>query len=192
MKSIRVFGPATVANVACAFDILGCALSAPGDEVIARVKNKSGVSISKITGDDGRLSKDPKKNTAGVAVLSLLRHLNNNTGIEIALKKNMPLGSGMGSSAASAVAAVFAVNKLLDDPLSKEELLPFAVEAERIACGSGHADNAAPSLLGGFILIRSYSPLDIVKIPCPKNLFCTVIHPDIEINTRDARRILRK
>jgi homoserine kinase len=104
----------------------------------------------------------------------------------------MPLGSGLGSSAASAVAGVFAINQLLGMPMTQQELLPFAMEGERLACGSAHADNVAPSLLGGFVLIRSYSPLDVIKIKTPPNLFCTIIHPHIEVQTKDARDILRK
>ena len=193
MKSqIKVFAPATVANVACGFDILGFAVDYPGDEVILKPMKKPGVSIVKITGDKGKLSMIPEKNTASVSVLSFLKHINSNQGIEIELIKKMPLGSGLGSSAASAVAGVFAVNELLGRPLQKEELLPFALEGERLACGTAHADNAAPSLIGGMILIRSYNPLDIIQIPTPKDLFCTIIHPQIEIRTEDARKMLKK
>ncbi|HEY8401477.1 MAG TPA: homoserine kinase [Cytophagaceae bacterium] len=192
MESIKVFAPATVANVACGFDVLGFAVDSPGDEVTLKLTSKSGVKITSITGDDGRLPKDTERNTAGVAVTRFLRHINEDKGIEISLNKKMPLGSGLGSSAASAVAGVFAVNELLGRPMKQEDLLPFAMEGERIACGSAHADNVAPSLLGGFVLIRSYSPLDVIKIPTPVNLFCTIIHPQIEVQTKDARDILKK
>jgi homoserine kinase len=190
--SIKVFAPATVANVACGFDVLGFAVENPGDEVILTKKSTPGVTITTITGDDGRLTKDADKNTVGVAVSRFLNHLQIDAGIEITLHKKMPLGSGLGSSAASAVAGVFAVNQLLGMPLNQQELLPFAMEGERIACGSAHADNVAPSLLGGFVLIRSYDPLDVIKIPTPANLYSTIIHPQVEVQTKDAREILKK
>ncbi|MFL5730823.1 MAG: homoserine kinase [Cytophagaceae bacterium] len=190
--SIRVFASATVANVACGFDVLGFAVDNPGDEVILKKKAGSGVKISKITGDEGRLSLNAEKNTVGVSVNRFLDHIGSRQGIEISLNKKMPLGSGLGSSAASAVAGVFAINQLLGMPMTQQELLPFAMEGERLACGSAHADNVAPSLLGGFVLIRSYEPLDVIKIKTPPNLFCTIIHPHIEVQTKDARDILRK
>lgn len=190
-QEIRVFAPATVANVACGFDILGFAIEQPGDEVIIRLTNIPGVNILKISGDQGRLPITAEKNTVSVSILALLKHLKSSRGFEIELIKRMPLGSGLGSSAASAVAGVFAANQLLGNPLTKEELLPFAMEGERVACGSAHADNAAPALLGGFVLIRSYQPLDVIKISTP-DLFCTVLHPQIEIRTEDARKILKK
>jgi len=202
-REIRVFAPATVANVACGFDILGFAIEQPGDVVILRLKDEPGVRISKITGDGGKLPTDPHKNTAGVAVLSFLKQLEleqckaPRVGIEIELHKKMPLGSGLGSSAASAVASVFGISTLLNrgappNQLERKELLPFAIEGERIACGTAHADNAAPSLFGGFVLIRSYNPLDVVRIPTPEDLYCSIIHPQIEIRTEDARKILKR
>lgn len=191
-KDLRVFAPATVANVACGFDIFGFALETPGDEIIVRLKSRSGITLTKVTGDSGILPLEPEKNTAGVSVLKLLEFLNSSQGIEIELHKKMPLGSGLGSSAASAAGSVFAVNALLGSPLSSKELIPFAMEAERIACGSAHADNVAPALLGGFILIRSYHPLDIIEIPLKIDLYCSVLHPKIEIRTEMARQILKK
>ena len=191
-NQVHVYASATVANVACGFDILGFAINDPGDEVIIRKIRGTGVSIKKIVGDQGELPLNPEKNTASVAILSFLDHINSNQGIEIELYKKMPLGSGLGSSAASAVASVFAANILLGNPLNREELLPYALEGERTACGVAHADNAAPALLGGFVLIRSYDPLDVIKIPTPEKLFCTIIHPEIEIRTEDARKILKK
>jgi len=191
-ESIKVFAPATVANVGCGFDILGFAVDHPGDEVILRKSNKSGLRIARIKGDNGRLSLNPKSNTVGVAIQKYMDHLGSNQGIEISLHKKMPFESGLGSSAASAVAGVFAVNLLLGVPLDKKALLPFAMEAEKIACGSAHADNVAPSLLGGFVLVRSYEPLDIVEIPTPEDLCCALVHPQIEVKTKDARDILKK
>lgn len=193
-KSLRAFAPATVANVACGFDIFGFALHNPGDEVEVRLVTapKEQVVITSISGDGGSLPYDVEKNCAGVSVRSLLDSLGVSDGVEIALKKNMPLGSGLGSSAASAAAAVFAVNALLGSPMTARQLVPFAMEGERIACGAAHADNVAPALLGGFVLIRSYSPLDLISIPCNLPIFCTILHPHVEIRTEEARKILPK
>ncbi len=191
MKTIKASAPATVANVSCGFDIFGFAVEAPADEVIVTLNGKSDVTISSITGDGGRLPLDAARNTAGVAVLEYLKAIESNRGAEIVLNKHLPLGSGMGSSAASSVAALVAINHLHDEPLTREQLLPFAMEAERIACGAAHADNVAPSLLGGFVLIRGYAPLDVTRIPTPPNLYCTLVHPHIELKTEDSRKVLR-
>ena len=197
-KSIKVFAPATVANVACGFDIMGLALDCPGDEVALELTDTPGIVIADIIGDGGKLPRETEKNTVGVAVARLFEDRGVEAGVSIILHKHMPLGSGLGSSAASAVAGVFAANELLlrhfpDKAIAKrEDLLPYAIEGERLACGSAHADNVAPSLLGGFVLIRSYHPLDVVRIPTPEALCCTVIHPHIEVQTKDARSILKK
>ncbi len=192
LERVSVFAPATVANVASGFDVLGFALDSPGDSATASRSAEKGVRVTSITGDAGRLPRDPKKNTAAVAVAAFLQAVGHPFGIEIALAKRMPLSSGLGSSAASAVAAVTAANILAGRPLSPRDLLPFTMEAERVACGSAHADNVAPSLLGGFVLIRSYDPLDIVQLPVPKGLSCAVVHPHAELRTEDARRVLKK
>ncbi|NWK56581.1 homoserine kinase [Verrucomicrobiaceae bacterium N1E253] len=190
-KEVRVFAPATVANVACGFDVLGFAIQAPGDEVVARHSDKPGLRITKITGDHGKLPKDVAKNTAGVAALDLLRHLGmSDRGIELEIHKKMPFGSGLGSSAASAVAGVYAVNKLIGEPLAKKQLLPFAMQGEASADGAWHADNVGPSLLGGIVFIRSNQELDIAQLPVPANLWAAVVHPDMEILTKVAREIL--
>ncbi|MGV3560456.1 homoserine kinase [Larkinella arboricola] len=191
MDSIKVFAPATVANVACGFDIFGFAVDNPGDEIIIRKSNQPGVRINAILGDEGRLPKQTERNTAGIAVQTYLKHIESDQGLDITLHKKMPLGSGLGSSAASAVAGVFAVNELLGRPLKQLDLLPFAMEGERLACGSAHADNVAPSLMGGFVVIRSYNPLDIITINTPAQLYATIVHPEIEVNTKDARHILK-
>ena len=192
MRRVKVFAPATVANVACGFDVLGFALEEPGDEVLLTLRNEPGLVITKIRGDGGKLSSDPEKNTVTVSIQAFLDYINSNQGFEVELYKKMPLGSGLGSSAASSAAGVFAANLLLLEPLKRKELLPFAMEGERAACGSAHADNVAPSLLGGFILIRSYDPLDVIDLPVPENFFATVVHPQVEVKTEYARSILKK
>jgi homoserine kinase len=191
MKSVKAIAPATVANVSCGFDIFGFAVEAPADEVILTLKKEPGVVIKTITGDGGKLPMESDRNTSGVAVEAFLKEFDGDSGVEIVLNKKLPLGSGMGSSAASSAAALVAINHLYDNPYSREQLLPFAMEAERIACGSAHADNVAPSLMGGFVLIRGYDPLDVTKIPTPPNLYCTLVHPHLELKTSDSRRVLK-
>lgn len=191
MKSIKVFAPATVANVVCGFDILGFAVNEPGDELIMEMTSKPGVNIISIEGDEGKLPLDPSKNTVSASVISLLKKLEReDVGLNIKLKKKMPMGSGLGSSSASAVAGLFAANELLGKPLSKMELLPFAMEGEALACGHGHADNVAPALFGGFTLIKSYEPLEVIALPVPK-LYCALLYPHVDVPTRDARQIIR-
>ncbi len=192
LEQVEVFAPATVANVVCAFDILGFALDEPGDDVFMRRSSRPGVRIVNISGDDGRLPWETEKNTVGFCVQQLLNHLGRtDVGVEIELHKKMPIGSGLGSSAASTVGGLFAINELLGRPLTTKELLPFAVQGEELACGHGHADNVAPSLLGGFTLIRSYSPLDVISLPVPSKLFCSVVFPQVDVPTRAAREMIR-
>ena len=192
LASAGAAAPATVANVGCGFDIFGFAVDAPCDEVIARARPEPGVVISAISGDGGRLPREAAANTAGAAALALLAHLEAPCGVELEVQKGIPLGSGIGSSAASAVAAVVAVNALFGSPLTHAELLPFALAGEQVSCAPAavHADNVAPSLLGGFVLMRSTHPLDIVPLPTPASLYCALVHPDLEVRTADARRIL--
>lgn len=193
MEQVKVYAPATVANVACGFDIFGFAVDRPGDEVVLTKKDSPGIVITEITGDEGRLPLEVNKNTAGIAIQKYLEHIGKpEQGFSLALHKDMPLGSGLGSSAASAVAGVFAANELMGRPLTQKELLPFAMEGERVACGSAHADNVGPSLLGGFVIIRSYQPLDIIQVQVPSDLFATIVHPQVEVNTKDARSILER
>lgn len=191
-RAVTVFAPATVANVASGFDVLGFALEQPGDAVTVRRSSGPGVVVASITGDDGRLPYDPAKNTAAVAAQAFLEAVAAPFGLEIAIEKRMPLASGLGSSAASAVAAVHGANLLAGSPFAQRDLLPFTLLAEKAACGSAHADNTAPSLLGGFVLIRSYEPLDVLRLPVPAGLACAVVHPHTEVKTEDARRILKK
>lgn len=189
-SGIKVFAPASVSNVACGFDLLGYALNQPGDEVIVRLSDKPGVHIAKITGAGGKLPYEADKNTAGIAALKLLEHLGDPAiGIELELHKKMPVGSGLGSSAASAVAAAVAVNELLKNPLEKRDLLPFVAEAERVTSGSIHLDNVGPSLIGGMVLVRK-DAMAVHRLPTPKGLYTAVVHPHVEILTKDARQML--
>jgi homoserine kinase len=190
--TIKVFAPATVANVVCGYDVLGFAVDEPGDEVIMRLTGKSGITISKITGDDGRLPLDPLKNTVSASVRHYLDFIGEpELGVDIELHKKMPIGSGLGSSSASTVAGLFAVNTLLNNKLSALELVPFAMKGEELACGYGHADNVAPALLGGFVLIKSYEPLDIIKLPSPDELYAAIVYPEVDVPTKDARQMIR-
>lgn len=191
MKSVKAFAPATVANVSCGFDILGFAIDAMGDTVELVRKDEQGLTVVSIEGDEGRLPYEVEKNTCAVAIQAMLDEYGEQVGMDIYLKKGLPLGSGMGSSAASAVAALVAANRLLGDPFEKKALLPFAIAAEKAACGAGHADNVAPSLLGGFVLIRDYHPLDVIKLHVPEGLYCALLHPHFELKTSDSRSVLR-
>jgi len=188
--SVRIFSPATVANVGCGFDVFAFALNEPGDEITLSMKSESGVEITEISGNSS-LPRDVNKNTASVSISAMLDHLNADVGINISLHKRMPIRSGLGSSAASAVGGVFALNHLLGTKLSNDLLLKFAVEGEKIASGDNiHLDNSAACLYGGFVLVRSEDPVDIISIPVPESLHCVIIHPQIEINTAESRKML--
>ncbi|MDP2320153.1 MAG: homoserine kinase [Acidobacteriota bacterium] len=187
---IAAYAPGSVSNVACGFDVLGFALDEPGDIVIAAQKDGPGVTIAAIEGDGGRLPTDPDRNTAGAAVQALLRRLETTRGVSLAIHKGLPLASGIGSSGASAVAAVVAVNELLGRPATLELLLACAMAGEQAGCGASHPDNVAPSLYGGFILARSANPPDIVRLPVPDGLACAVLHPHVEVQTGAARALL--
>ncbi|GAA0722029.1 homoserine kinase [Aquimarina litoralis] len=189
-KRIKVFAPATVANLSCGFDVLGCCLDTVGDEMIISLSSEPGVRITKIEGADLPIETD--KNVAGVAVKALLEIYEKEIGVNIEIYKNIKAGSGIGSSAASSAGAVWAVNHLLDNPFSPHKLVEFAMEGEKLASGNAHADNVAPALLGGFTLVRSYDPLDVIKLHTPKDLVMTVIHPQIEVKTSDARSVIKQ
>lgn len=189
MTSATAFAPATVSNVACGFDVLGFALDEPGDEVTATL-TASGVSIAAIEGDGGRLPRDGTKNTAGVAAQALLTRLGETRGVALTIRKGLPLSSGLGGSAASAAAAVVAVNALFGGGATRDVLIECALEGERLGAGSSHADNIAPCICGGFVLVRSANPPDIVTLPVPAGLTAVVIHPDLEIETAKARALL--
>ncbi|WP_299324241.1 homoserine kinase [uncultured Maribacter sp.] len=188
-NEIKVFCPATVANVSCGFDVLGVALDSVGDDMIVRKVPQKGIRITKLTGQD--LPKETLNNVAGVAGNAFLLASDYDGGFEIEINKKIKPGSGIGSSAASSAGAVWAMNHLLGNPFSKTELVKFAMEGERLASDVAHADNVAPALFGGFTLVRSYSPLDVITIPAPSELYVTIIHPQIEIKTSDSRKILK-
>lgn len=191
-ESIKVFAPATVANVVCGYDVLGFAVNAPGDEVIMRRTDQPGVVITKITGDEGRLPLAAEKNTVSASVQHYLKHVGReDIGVEVELHKKMPIGSGLGSSSASTVAGLFAINCLMDNLLSNKDLVPFAMKGEELACGYGHADNVAPALMGGFVLIRSYEPLDIISLPHPEGMHAAIVYPEVDVPTKDARQMIR-
>jgi homoserine kinase len=189
MTSVTAFAPATVSNVACGFDVLGFALDAPGDEVTACLTG-TGVRIDDILGDGGRLPRDAAKDTAGVAALALLTKLGERRGVALTIRKGLPLSSGLGGSAASAAAAVVAVDAILGSRVSIETLIACALEGERLGAGSAHADNIAPSLCGGLVLVRCPSPPDVVRLPVPAGLTAVVVHPDLEIETARARALI--
>ena len=188
---LKVFAPASVANIACGYDVLGFALEGPGDEIVVRFSGEKGLRITQITGAQGKLPYEVERNTAGFAAQKLLEHLGETgRGIDMEIHKKMPFGSGLGSSAASAAAAVMAINELLKRPLEKRELLPFAVLGEQVADGAYHADNVAPALLGGIVLVRDNEELDVHRLPVPRGLHAAVVHPDVKILTKDARQVL--
>ena len=189
MSEVTAFAPATVSNVACGFDVLGFALDLPGDEVTARF-GPPGVTIEGIIGDDGRLPRDAAKNTAGVAARALLTHLGERRGVALTIRKGLPLSSGLGGSAASAVAAVVAVKGLLGASTTPDLLMACAFEGERVGAGSAHGDNIAPAVYGGFVLVRTADPPDVVRLPVPNGLTAVVVHPHLEIETAKARALL--
>jgi len=189
-NSIKIKASGSVANVSCGFDCLGYSLDSPADILEITKNNSSKINISMTGLGIENIPQIPKKNTAGKAIISLLSKLNINQGFNVKIEKGIPPGSGIGSSASSAVGAVYGVNQLLDNPLTSRELLVHSMAGEAVASGGFHADNVAPSLLGGMILIRSYKPLDIIQIPIPEKLWSTVILPNYTINTKDARKML--
>ncbi|MCF8273517.1 MAG: homoserine kinase [Flavobacteriaceae bacterium] len=190
MNEIKIFSPATVANVACGFDVLGFCLDNVGDEMIVRKTAKKGIYITKIEGFD--LPFEADKNVAGVSALALIEDAKPDFGFEIEIYKHIKPGSGIGSSAASAAGSVFAINELLGRPYNKTQLTYFAMKGEALASKCEHADNLAPAIFGGFTLVKSINPLEILQIPTPNDLFATIIHPQIEVKTSEARAILPK
>jgi homoserine kinase len=190
MDYLKIFAPATVANVSCGFDSLGFAVDAIGDEITFTKTAEKGVKITTITGAD--LTYDIDKNAASAVVKKILNAANADFGIELTIHKGFSPGSGLGSSAASAAGAAFGANKLVGNRYSELELTKFAMFGEEVACGSQIADNVAAAIYGGFILVRSYNPLEIIKLPVPDELRVVAIHPQITIKTKDARAVLPK
>ncbi len=188
-NAVTAFAPATVANLAAGFDVLGLALHGLGDTVTARLVPGHGVRVDAITGDGGQLPTDPALNTAAIAATHTLRRAGIDVGVALEVHKGLPIGSGLGSSAASAAAAAFAVNRLLGNPLRKGELVEPCMEAEAVVAGR-HADNVAPALLGGLILVRGTEPLDLVRLPVPDGLTMVVVTPAFALRTKDARDAL--
>ncbi|NER08930.1 homoserine kinase [Muriicola jejuensis] len=186
---IKIFCPATIANISCGFDVLGLALGTVGDVMVIRRGNSPGIRITRITGQE--IPMDADKNVAGVAGMAMLKELEYQGGFEVEIHKKIKAGSGIGSSAASASGVVWGINHLLGNPCSEEQLVRFAMEGEKLASGTPHADNVAPAIYGGITLVRSSDPLDVVRIHAPAELFASVVHPQIEIKTSDSRKILR-
>lgn len=189
MKKVTIHAPGTVANLVCGFDVLGLALHDPCDVMTLEFTDKPGLTIE--NKDEYGLPTDPEKNVAGVSLLSLMDSLEEPVGFHMTIEKKIKPGSGVGSSAASAAGSVAAANLLLNNRFSKDQLVQFAMNGEKLATGVKHADNIAPCLLGGVTLIRSIHPLDIISIT-PPELFVTIVHPQIEVRTADARQILKK
>ncbi|RNI35653.1 homoserine kinase [Hanamia caeni] len=189
MKEIKVLAPATIANLVCGFDILGMALKEPYDEMTLAFKDEPGITI--VHTDEFELPEEPEQNVSGVALQSLMEEYNKPVGFNLTIHKNIKPGSGLGSSAASSAGAVVAANHLLGYIFSKEDLVRFAMNGEKIAGGVKHADNVSPCIYGGVTLIRSIFPLDIIPLNVPP-LFITIVHPQIEVRTSDSRQILRK
>ena len=187
---VKIFAPATVANVSCGFDVLGFCLDTIGDNMVIRRTKHRGVKITKITGFD--LPTSTAENVAGISALAIYDHLKPNCGFEIEIYKGIKPGSGIGSSAASAAGSVYGINYLLGNPLNRTELTSFAMKGEAHASKAEHADNLAPTLFGGFTLVKSIQPLQILQLPTPKDLFAVIIHPQIEIKTAKARALLPK
>lgn len=193
---VKIFAPATVSNLGPGFDVLGLALEAPGDIVEAEPATRPGVELVEVSGDSGVLSRDPARNAATVAAATALRLVEQKTGgaglgLRMWLRKGMPLASGLGSSGASSAAGAVAVSAIWDGILDRLELVTCAMEGERATCGSAHADNVAPSILGGIVLVRSYDPLEVLSLPVPAMLRLAVVRPHVAIATGEARALVK-
>ena len=189
MKEIKIFSPASIANLSCGFDIIGVCLNDIGDTIVVRKTSEKGIKILKVTGQ--KLNTDIYKNVAGVSALALLKETKVNCGFEIEIHKGIKPGSGIGSSAASSAGSVYAINELIGRPYSNKELIKFAIEGEKIASGSAHADNVAAVLLGGFTFVRDSLEFDIFKLNTPIELAFTILHPQIEVKTSESRAIIK-
>lgn len=190
MNSIKIFAPATVANVSCGFDTLGLALENKGDEMVFTKRDDNQLVITKIEG--ANLPYNIDENLVGTVINAMLKETGTSLGLDIEIYKGFKPGSGLGSSAASAAGTAYAVNELLGKPFNKTELVKFAMLGEEKACGTPIADNVSAALFGGFVLIRSLEPLEVLSLPVPDDLYITALHPQIEIKTEDARNVLPK
>jgi len=188
-NKITIHSPATVANMVCGFDVLGFAVNDPFDIMYIEFKDEPGITI--VNEDDFNLPTDPQQNVAGAALLALMEAYEKPVGFKLTINKQIKPGSGVGSSAASSAGAVVGANAILGNPFSKEDLVRFAMNGEKLASGVKHADNIAPCIYGGVTLIRSVFPLDIIKLTVP-DLYVTIVHPQIEVRTADARSILKQ
>lgn len=189
-KTIKVFAPASIANMGCGFDIMGMALDEVGD--ILRITATDGEGLTIVNKSGVPLPDDIEKNVITPVVRKFFEMTGNMAKIKVEVLKKIYPGSGIGSSAASSAAAAFGMNELFGCPLSEEDVVVCAMEGENLASGGYHADNAAPAVMGGIILLRGYDPLDVVKLPVPGNFYCAMIHPDIVVSTKEARSILPK
>ena len=190
-NSVRVFAPNTIANVGCGFDIMGFALEGCGDEVEASLRDDATLKVQSIEGDDS-IPYDSDRNIVTIAARAMLADLEEDRGVDFCIRKNFPAGSGLGSSASSAVAGVYSVNAILGNPCNEEQLVRYALVGEAISSVKPHADNICACLRGGFVVVRSSDPLDVFSIPYPDNLSVVVIYPEVSIHTFDATRILKK
>jgi homoserine kinase len=189
IRAVKAYAPASISNIGPGFDVLGLAIDKPGDVAVAQRDRQPGLSFV-LRGKTDGIPSDARTNVAAFVAALLLGELKPSFGVKLTLDKKMPISSGLGSSAASGVAALMAVNALLGSPLTKSELIPFALEGERIIAGSAHADNIAPSLLGGAVIVRSYDPLDVIKLRIRNSIFWVVAHPHCVVSTAYARKIL--
>lgn len=190
INTVTAFAPATVGNVVVGYDLLGCAVDTIGDQVTVSKNNQDGLVIKEIIGTD-KLSYNINENVASFAISAFCKDRGIAPNFDVTLKKGIPLGSGMGGSAASSVAALVAINHFLEDPISKENLLPYAVAAEGLASGTPHADNVVPCLFGGMTLTRNTTPIDVIVLPVP-DCFCVLVHPELTVKTKEARAVLPK
>lgn len=190
MKKVRVFAPASIANMGCGFDIIGFTLDEVGDILEMTMTEGDGITIENESGVP--LPEDIHKNVVTPVISKFLDIMDRKAHIDVKIVRKIYPGSGIGSSAASCAAAAYGMNALFGYPLSDEELVECAMEGENLASGGYHADNAAPAIMGGIVLIRGYEPLDLIKLPVPGNFYCAVIHPNIVVSTKEAREILPK
>lgn len=189
-KSIRVYAPATVANVSVGFDVMGFSIGEPGDEMEVKMTNSTEIKVFNHSPYNS-IPEEANQNVSAISLKAMLSKLGSKQGFELHIMKKIMPGGGLGSSAAASVSSIFGANELLGRPFTNKDLIPFAMEGEKYASGSAHADNVAPALLGGFVLIRSYEELDIVELDFPNNLYCAVVHPMIVVRTEEARKILK-